>query len=114
MPVSFFCGDPEASGAFLGVAYLSRSLFPGQYEDIAIEWSAPFEGPVTVFAFADRSESGESVLDEFDETNNSTSGLFMVGNHNPNLQPVLLEVPAVIVDPLDLSAAGATVVRIVK
>lgn len=46
--VNFYLGDPAAGGTLLGSRFISRPLFPGKFEDVSFEWTAPLGGEMFV------------------------------------------------------------------
>ena len=48
MVVNFFLGDPAAGGTPIGTAFTSRALYPGEFEDVTLEWNTPGTGQIFV------------------------------------------------------------------
>lgn len=47
VPVNFYNGDPAAGGTLIGSEKTTKTLYPGQFEDLTLEWSNP--APAQVF-----------------------------------------------------------------
>ncbi len=46
--VNYFLGDPSAGGALIGTRQTSRALYPGDFEDVTLDWNAPVAGQIFV------------------------------------------------------------------
>ncbi|MDH4049038.1 MAG: PKD domain-containing protein [Gammaproteobacteria bacterium] len=46
VPVDFYLGNPAASGVLIGSLQTSRPLFPGDFEDVVLNWANPASGDV--------------------------------------------------------------------
>lgn len=47
-PVNFYIGDPEAGGIFLEIAATTKALYPGEFEDVTVNWDSPVAGRIFV------------------------------------------------------------------
>ncbi|MCU7935406.1 MAG: VCBS repeat-containing protein, partial [Candidatus Thiodiazotropha sp. (ex Dulcina madagascariensis)] len=68
--VSIYLGDPSAGGVLLGVVPTTRSLAPGEYEDITVTWNGPTPGLQDIFVVADDDGTGAGAVNEGNEDNN--------------------------------------------
>ncbi|MFQ5595792.1 MAG: CARDB domain-containing protein, partial [Anaerolineae bacterium] len=59
----FYLGDPAAGGTLLGNTATSRTLAPGEYEDVSVRWADETTGSHTIFVTVD-------AANECEETNN--------------------------------------------
>jgi choice-of-anchor C domain-containing protein len=75
VPVSFYLGDPATGGTFLGTTQTTKTLAPGEFEDVSITWNNPPAGlhPIVVVVDPD------NAIAEGDETNNKAAALIRVG-----------------------------------
>ncbi|MES1241964.1 MAG: CARDB domain-containing protein [Acidobacteriota bacterium] len=78
VPVAFYNGDPAAGGTLLGTVATSRSLEPGDFEDVGFIWRGAAPGPYTVFVVVDPVAAGRGKVSECDEANNRHSFAFTV------------------------------------
>ncbi|MCP4107562.1 MAG: PKD domain-containing protein, partial [Desulfobacteraceae bacterium] len=81
--MSFYDGDPKAGGTLLGTVVTTRQLNPGEYEDLSLTLDSPQVGILAVYAVADDDGTGTGGVSETDEENNTASGEFHIGNHDP-------------------------------
>jgi uncharacterized repeat protein (TIGR01451 family) len=70
VPVAFYAGDPASGGALLGVVTITRTLQPGEYEDVSMTWLAPANGVYNLYVAADDDGTGHGTNSECDEANN--------------------------------------------
>ncbi len=78
---AFYDGDPANGGILIGSALTTKTLNPGDYEDIAIVWNAPAEGNHTIWVSAD----ADNTISECDKTNNFVSLPVYVTSGLPDL-----------------------------
>lgn len=78
---AFYDGDPINGGILIGSALTTKTLNPGDYEDVAIVWNAPAEGNHTILVNAD----ADNTITECDKTNNSVSLPLYVTSGWPDL-----------------------------
>ncbi len=71
--VSFYQGDPAAGGVLIGTTVSTLVLQPGQFEDISVTWNNPVIGVANIYVVADDDGTGNSAINEGDETNNSAN-----------------------------------------
>ncbi|MFQ5857870.1 MAG: FG-GAP-like repeat-containing protein, partial [Anaerolineae bacterium] len=62
--VNFYLGDPVAGGALLGSTATSRTLAPGEYQDVTVRWTNETTGSHTIYVTV-------GAAGECDEANNS-------------------------------------------
>ncbi|MCP4570333.1 MAG: hypothetical protein GY841_22355, partial [FCB group bacterium] len=82
--VAFYNGDPAEGGSLLGVAETQTRLYPGEYEDVALAWSAPPEGLHAVYVIADDDGAGQGKEHEVDEENNQAHAIVSIGQSLPS------------------------------
>ena len=68
--VSFYDGDPAASGVLLGTIQTTVPLDPGEFEDVLFTWAPPIAGAQVVFVSADDNGAGVGAVKEGFENNN--------------------------------------------
>ncbi|WP_041245589.1 CARDB domain-containing protein [Geotalea uraniireducens] len=78
---AFHDGDPATGGTLIGTATTTRTLNPGDYEDVTITWNAPAEGNHTIQVTAD----ADGVISECDKTNNIVTLPVFVTTGRPDL-----------------------------
>ncbi|MFQ5859549.1 MAG: CARDB domain-containing protein, partial [Anaerolineae bacterium] len=61
--VNFYLGDPAAGGTLLGNTATSRTLAPGEYEDVSVRWADETAGTHSIYVTVD-------ATNECEETNN--------------------------------------------
>lgn len=77
--VSFYRGDPASGGTLIGTTRTSKSLAPGEFEDVSVTWSNPTAGLHPIVVVADDNGSGIGVISESDETNNKAGANILLG-----------------------------------
>ena len=70
VPVSFYLGNPEVDGVYLGSATTSRRLWPGEFEDVSLEILSQMTGMLELYAVVDKDENGIQSVSEVNEFNN--------------------------------------------
>ncbi len=73
VPMSFYNNDPALGGRRLGTAWTSRSLAPGEFEDVALPLPLGFPYGGVILAVADDQGFLSSTVSECNETNNTHS-----------------------------------------
>ena len=70
--VAFFKGDPQAGGVLIGTAQTSKTINPGDFQDVSITWNNPPSGQQTIYVVADKDHK----LHECRTNNNTDSATF--------------------------------------
>ena len=70
--VRFYRGS-DATGAFIGEATTTKSLLPGQYELVTMQYTVPGLGPMAFYVEVDKDATGNDDVNECLEDNNSTT-----------------------------------------
>ncbi|MBC2717662.1 MAG: PASTA domain-containing protein, partial [Desulfobacteraceae bacterium] len=83
IPISFYDGDPNDGGVLLGTTFTQDRIYPGQYEDVFVQWFNPPVEIKTVFVRADDNGAGTGTTSEVDEENNLSFATFNFGNIAP-------------------------------
>ncbi len=84
--ISFYQGDPTTGGTLLGVVPTTRSLAPGEFEDVTVIWNGPAVGLQDIFIVADDDGAGLGAVNEGDELNNVYDTLVSVcSEENPTV-----------------------------
>ncbi|ACM19176.1 CARDB domain repeat-containing isoprenoid cyclase, putative [Geotalea daltonii FRC-32] len=78
---SFYDGDPANGGALIGTAITTKTLNPGDFEDMSIVWNAPRERNHTIYVAADP----DNTVAECDKANNTAFMATYVTNGQPDL-----------------------------
>jgi len=78
---AFYNGDPANGGTPIGTALTTKTLNPGDYEDVTITWNAPAEGNHTIQVTAD----SDGLVAECDKNNNTISLPVYVTTGRPDL-----------------------------
>ncbi len=81
--VSFYLGDPDAGGTLIGTTRTGSRLYPGEYEDVTLQWENPAIDVYDIFARVDDNGSGSGGISESNETNNTTAATVNLGNQAP-------------------------------
>ncbi len=77
--VSFYLGDPASGGKLIGMTQTSKSLSPGEYEDVKVTWSNPPTGLHPITVVADDNGSGQGTVTESNEANNKAMANIALG-----------------------------------
>jgi choice-of-anchor C domain-containing protein len=77
--VSFYLGDPAGGGTLIGKTQTSKSLAPGEYEDVKITWNNPPAGIHSIVVIADDDGTGKGFITEGDELNNKANANIALG-----------------------------------
>lgn len=77
--VSFYTGDPAAGGTLIGTTQTTKSLDPGQHEDVKVVWNNPTVGLHPLTVVADDNGSGQGTVNEGNENNNKASANIALG-----------------------------------
>ncbi|MFZ3136431.1 MAG: CARDB domain-containing protein [Thermodesulfovibrionales bacterium] len=70
--VAFFKGDPQAGGVLIGTVQTSKTINPGEFQDVSITWNNPSSGQQTIYVVADKDHK----LHECRTNNNTDSATF--------------------------------------
>ncbi len=109
--VSFHDGDP-ASGMLLGTAVTTKTLQPGDYEDISLKVLNLATGVRSLYAVVDKAGS----ISECNKNDNQASMTFTVmgpgATFGPDLVPVKLDLSGMVTDPVTLSVSGTAQVTL--
>jgi subtilase family serine protease len=81
LKTTFHDGDPANGGTLIGSALTTKTLNPGDYEDVTLVWNSPSEGNHTIRITAD----ADNTQSECDKTNNSVSLPVNIASGKPDL-----------------------------
>jgi hypothetical protein len=83
----FYAGDPETGGALIGSVLTAQALYPGEFEDVTLPWSAPAPAQihVTVHERPAASRIDSSNLERLPNAWAEASGLHLCSSVHVNL-----------------------------
>ena len=93
--VSFYDGDPAGGGVLLGSVGNSAAIPAGGYEDLRFTWTTPPPGEHIIYVIAD----ADNVVQECNETNNSTFKTLTIGTTEETLPNIAAGAISIVQDP---------------
>ncbi|BDC49797.1 hypothetical protein F183_A21130 [Bryobacterales bacterium F-183] len=77
--VAFYRGDPASGGQLIATTETSRTLSPGEYEDVSVTWANPPQGLHPIVVVADDNGQGIGQVEERDKSNNKAGSNVLLG-----------------------------------
>lgn len=87
---AFYNGDPANGGVLIGSALSTKTLTPGEYEDVALVWNSPSGGNHTVWVNTDAGNTQS----ECNKSNNSVSLPIYIASGKPDPSIVAADIVA--------------------
>lgn len=81
LKATFHDGNPANGGVLIATALTTKTVNPGEYEDVTITWNAPLEGNHTIWITA----NADSVVSECDKANNVATLPVFITSGRPDL-----------------------------